>query len=214
VARALQDGRIGVVPHESTLTVNTAWDLGMDDRMAIWFFQVVGAEIRIIDYLEGSGRGIPDYIAEIKQTRPHYIFGKHIGPHDIKVRDLSVTGGKTRQDVARALGFDFDIAPKLSILDGIDAARNMFQKCWFDKEKTKEGLNALKNYRKQYDEKRKTYLNQPYHDWSSNGADAFRMLAVSLDSRFRGMSVDGPDKYEKARLRGLRSSSSPVAVLG
>lgn len=214
IARAYQDGRVGVVPHEPTLTVDTAWDLGMDDRMSIWFFQCVGAEIRLIDFMEGTGRGIPDYISEIKQTRPHYVFGLHIGPHDIKVRDLSVTAGKTRQDVARALGFEFQVAPKLPILDGIDAVRNLFGRCWFDKDKCKSGINALKNYRKQYDEKRKTYLNLPYHDWSSNAADAFRMLATALDYRHKGIPAEGPDKYERSRRRMNQSSGSPVAVLG
>lgn len=213
LAKAYQDGRIGVVPHEQTLTVETAWDLGMDDRMSIWFFQCVGAELRLIDFMEGTGKGIPDYISEIKQTRPHYVFGKHIGPHDIKVRELSVSSGKTRQDVARALGFDFDVAPKLPIMDGIDAVRNIFGRLWIDKEKCKAGINALKNYRKVYDEKRKTYLNTPYHDWSSNAADAIRTLATALDFRHRGIPAQGPDKYERARLRGQQSSGG-VAILG
>lgn len=212
VARAYRDGRVGVVPHEPTVKVETAWDLGMDDRMCIWFFQCVGSEVRVIDYMEGSGKGIPDYISEIKQTRPHYIFGMHIGPHDIEVRDLSVSGGKTRRDVARALGFDFRVAPKLPIMDGIDAVRNLFSRCWFDRERCREGLNALKSYRKQYDEKRKTYLNTPYHDWSSNGSDAFRMLAVTLDPRYKGQTAVEGDKYSRASHR--RPESVPMAVLG
>lgn len=212
IARSYRDGRVGHVPHESTITVETAWDLGMNDRMAIWFFQCIGQEVRMIDYMEGTGKGIPDYIADIKQSRPQYVFKTHIGPHDIEVRDLSVSGGKSRRDVARALGFDFEVAPRLPLIDGIDAVRNIFGRCWFDAEKCRAGLNALKNYRKLYDDRRKTYLDQPYHDWSSNGADAFRMLATSLDLRRRGLSARPPDKYERAVTRHRQPVYSGMSI--
>lgn len=195
LTRAYADGRVGPVPHETRLAVDTWWDLGINDRMAIWFTQAVGQELRVIDYLEGSGHGLPHYIGLLKEKA--YIYGIHTAPHDIEVREL--TSGKSRRETAAALGIKFAVAPKLSIADGIDAARGLFDKCWFDREKTKDGVNALKNYRKQYDEKRKTYLNQPYHDWSSNGADAFRMLAVAVDFKRRDISVEQPDKYKRAQ---------------
>lgn len=213
ISRAYDQGRVGKVPHEPTLTVDTVWDLGMNDRMAIWFFQCVGQEVRFIDFMDGTGKGIPDYIAEIKQTRPQYVFGTHFGPHDIKVRDLSVSEGKSRKDVARALGFPFQVAPKLSIADGIDAVRNLFGRMWFDAEKCRPGINALKSYRKQYDEKRKTYLNEPYHDWSSNAADAVRMLAVSLGFRHKGLPAN-EDKYQRSARRRQYESTGGLGVLG
>ncbi len=212
ISRAYRDGRVGKVPHEPSMAVDTVWDLGMNDRMSIWFYQAVGQEIRFIDHMEGTGKGIPDYISEIKQTRPQYVFGKHVGPHDIEVRDLSVSGGKTRRDVAKALGFDFQVAPKLPLMDGIEATRNIFGRFWFDQEKCKSGMNALKNYRKQYDEKRKTYLNTPYHDWSSNAADAVRMLAATIGLGYKSRSSHEPDKYMKSRHR--RESGNAVGLLG
>ena len=213
IARAYRDGRVGTVPHEPSLKVDTVWDLGMNDRTSIWFIQAVGPQIRVIDYMEGTGKGIPDYIAEIKQTRPHYVFGRHVGPHDIEVRDLSVAGGKTRRDVARALGFDFMVAPKVPVNDGIEAARNVFGRCWFDKDACRPGINALKSYRKQWDEKRRTFLNQPFHDWSSNAADAFRYLALTLELRHESGKAAPPDKYERKRLGG-QGEQGGVGLLG
>lgn len=207
IARAYRDGRVGHVPHEEALTVDTWWDLGINDRMSIWFSQSVGQEIRIIDYMEGSGQGLAHYIQKMK-AKP-YVYGRHTAPHDIEVREL--TNGKSRRDTAMGLGVDFNVAPRLPIHDGIDAVRTLFGRFWFDSEKCREGLNALKNYRKQYDEKRKTYSNQPYHDWSSNGADAFRTLATALDMGHKSGQSRQPDKYERHSMRETRSA---VAVLG
>jgi len=179
IIQAYADGRVGKVPYEPRIPVNTYWDLGVNDRNSIWFVQNVGAEYRVIDFLEGSGQGLPFYIKALKE-KP-YIYGQHWGPHDIQVKEYST--GVTRIDTAKSLGINFNIAPRLSIEEGIDAVRNVFSKCWFDQEKCKDGLNSLKNYHKTYDEKRKTYLNHPYHDWSSNAADAFRYMAVSTNYR-------------------------------
>ena len=208
IARAYREGRVGHVPHEEALTVDTWWDLGINDRMSIWFSQSVGQEIRIIDYMEGSGEGLAHYIQKIK-AKP-YVYGRHTAPHDIEVREL--TNGKSRRDTAMGLGIDFNVAPKLPIHDGIDAVRTLFGRFWFDSEKCREGMNALKNYRKQYDEKRKTFNNHPYHDWSSNGADAFRTLATALEMGHRASQARPLDKYERSFSR--RETSSGVAVLG
>jgi len=208
IARAYRDGRVGHVPHEEALTVDTWWDLGINDRMSIWFSQSVGQEIRVIDYMEGTGQGLAHYIQKMK-AKP-YVYGRHTAPHDIEVREL--TNGKSRRDTAMSLGIDFNVAPKLPIHDGIDAVRTLFGRFWFDSEKCREGMNALKNYRKQYDEKRKTYNNQPYHDWSSNGADAFRTLATALEMGHKASQARPMDKYERSFSR--RESASGVAVLG
>lgn len=201
---AYRDARVGHVPHETRLSVDTWWDLGVNDRMAIWFTQSVGQELRVIDYMDGTGQGLPFYISRLKE-KP-YVYGRHTAPHDIEVRELS--SGKSRKDTAQALGIKFEVAPKLPLMDGIDAVRGVFGKCWFDKDKCADGLSALKSYRKQYDEKRKTYLNTPYHDWSSNGADAFRYLAVSLDFRHRGLPTEPQDRY----MRKARESQAESAM--
>ncbi len=205
IGRAYADGRVGNVPYEPRITVDTWWDLGINDRMSIWFTQSIGNELRVIDYYESSGQGLPHYIGKLQEKG--YIYGKHTAPHDIEVREL--TSGKSRRDTAQSLGIRFDVAPKLPIHDGIDAVRGLFSKCWFDRTKCKEGLNALKNYRKQYDEKRKTYLNQPYHDWSSNGADAFRTLATGIDFRHRGLPSNPLDKYARSI---NKKSDAPILI--
>ncbi len=203
---AYSDGRVGHVPYEPRITTDTWWDLGINDRMSIWFTQSIGQEVRVIDYYENTGQGFPHYIQKLQEKQ--YIYGKHTAPHDIEVREL--TSGKSRRDTAQALGVSFEVAPKLPIHEGIDAVRGLFTKCWFDREKCHEGLNALKNYRKQYDEKRKTYLNQPYHDWSSNAADAFRTLATGIDYRHRGISTEKKDKY--ARYKSPEMVGSDMSV--
>lgn len=174
--KAEEENRIANVPYEPNIKVSTYWDLGVGDATAIWFVQQAGKEVRIIDYYETSGEGLPYYV-KILQDRG-YIYGNHYAPHDIEVRELG--SGVSRLETARSLGINFQVVKNISIDDGINAVRMIFNKCWFDKTKCKQGLNCLESYHKEYDEKRKEYKNIPYHDWSSHSADAFRYMAVSI----------------------------------
>lgn len=174
--RAEEDGRIGNVPHESLLPVNTYWDLGVDDSMTIWFVQLIGREIRLIDYYENSNEGMPHYIGVINSRG--YTYGKHYAPHDIKVREL--TTGVSRLETARKLGINFETVPRpAQKQEGIDAIRNVLSRCWFDKTKCEKGIDALMSYHKEFDEIRKVYKNQPYHDWSSHAVDGLQTFALS-----------------------------------
>lgn len=174
--RAEQDGRVANIPYESMLTVNTYWDLGIDDSTTIWFVQMQNREVRLIDYVEDNGEGLSYYINILNSKG--YTYGKHYAPHDIEVREL--TTGISRKETARSLGINFETVKRPARKDeGIDAIRNLMSRCWFDKDKTEKGRDALTNYHKEFDEKRKVYKNQPYHDWSSHGVDAFQTLALS-----------------------------------
>lgn len=172
--KAEQSGRVGKVPYEATLPVHTAWDLGMDDSMTIWFYQTVGPEIRIIDYYENSGEGIEFYVKVLQDRK--YIYGKHYGPHDIQVRELGT--GKSRWEVAKTLGVRFETVANIGVDEGINAARSIFAHCYFDAVKCNRGIQCLKNYKKAWNEKLKVFSNTPLHNWASHGADGFRILAV------------------------------------
>jgi hypothetical protein len=174
LTQAEKEGRITRVLYEPELGVETWWDLGIGDSTAIWFTQSVGREIRVIDYLEASGEGFP-YYAKALQAKP-YVYSKHHAPHDIEVRELG--SGRSRKETAQSLGLVFNVVPNLPIEDGIEAARSILARCWFDKEKCERGLNALGSYHKAYDEKLRDWKTHPNHDWSSHAADAFRYLAV------------------------------------
>ena len=172
---ATEDGRITRVPYDRAASVITAWDLGIGDSTAIWFAQFVGQEIRIIDYYENSGVGL-DHYAKVLLDKD-YQYEQHILPHDVQVKELGT--GKSRLETLDALGIrNIEIAPKLAIEDGIQAARSMIPRCWFDESKCTRGIEALRQYRRDYDERLKTWRGRPLHDWTSHGADAFRYLAV------------------------------------
>lgn len=173
------DSRITAVPWEPMLPVNTAWDLGMADSTSIVFWQQSpGGEIRVIDYYEASGYGLDHYVRALRD-KP-YTYGKHYAPHDIQVRELGT--GKSRMEVAFALGIRFDLAPSVSIADGINAVRMMIPKCLFDSVKTGPMLEALRLYREKRDAKRNVSLG-PLHDWTSHAADCMRYMAVSISQR-------------------------------
>lgn len=154
----------------------TAWDLGVGDSTAIWVCQTAGKEIRLIDFVENHGVGLAWYVNWIKNN--DYTKAEHILPHDVEVRELGT--GKSRKESLQDLGLSITVCPRLSVDDGIQAVRRMLPNCWFHP-KTKQGLDALKNYRREYDEKRNVFYDKPLHDWSSHAADAFRYLAVGMN---------------------------------
>jgi hypothetical protein len=198
MAEARQDGRISRVPYEPAAPVETWWDLGISDTMAIWFAQRVGREIRLIDYYQANGQGLAHY-AKVLQGKP-YVYGRHIGPHDIEVRELGT--GQSRLEVAKALGIAFEIAPNLPVQDGIDAARRILSRCWFDEKNCEQGIAALQHYRKAYDEKNRVFRPTPLHNWASHPSDAFRYGAVAGEGRGAA-----PDMAAvRARLRQGRAS--------
>ena len=166
-----KNNKITDVPYDESLDCETWWDLGLKDSTAIWFVQKHGDEIRVIDYEESSGEGL-DFYADLLDSKP-YKYDRHIAPHDIKVRELGAFG-KSRLESALELGISFDIAPKLSIEDGIEAVRKNLPKCYFDKEKTHQGVEALKAYQKKWDDKNQCFKNRPIHNFASHPADAFR----------------------------------------
>jgi len=187
------EGRICRVPHEPGVPVVTAWDLGVSDSTAIWFAQFVGKERRIIDYYEASGVGL-DHYAKVISEKP-YLYETHILPHDVRVRELG--SGKSRIEMLNALGISkIDIAPQLAIEDGIQAARLFIKTAWFD-EGIGRGLESLRQYQRDWDEKGKTWRSRPKHDWTSHGADAFRYLCTGYKPK------DDWGKPIKRNLRGI-----------
>jgi phage terminase large subunit len=184
--------RITQVPWEARIPVHTVWDLGVGDSTAIWFYQQVNDEIRLIDYYTTSGEGLPHYAKKLSE-KP-YAYGRHYAPHDIEVRELGT--GRSRLETARTLGIKFVVIPKQSIEDGIEAVRNILPRCWFDSEKCENGIEALKQYHKEWDDTNKVFKDTPCHDWSSHGADAFRYLALSLKDSHRKKNNGLPAKAE------------------
>ena len=166
-----KEGRIAEVPYDDNLDVETWWDLGMNDQTSIWFAQRYKGEIRLIDYYENSGYGLDHYANVIDQKG--YEYSKHIAPFDINVRELGNLG-KSRLESALELGIAFEVAPKLSIEDGIEAVRKSLPNCWFDKEKCKTGIEFLKAYQKRWDDKNQCFKNKPMHNYASHCADSFR----------------------------------------
>jgi len=172
---AKDEDRIAFVPYEPSLGVITSWDLGIGDSTSIWFFQMSGAEIRVIDYYENSGVGL-DHYARVLQDKG-YVYSEHILPHDVQVKELG--SGKSRIETLDNLGIrPITIAPKLGVDDGIQAVRSMLPRCWFDGERTERGLDALRQYHREWSEPNKAWMGRPKHDWASHGADAFRYFAV------------------------------------
>ena len=175
--QAEKEGRICGVPWDPSCPVVTSWDLGFSDSTAIWFAQVVGREVHVIDYYESSGVGL-DHYAGVLRSKP-YQYDKPLYPHDVAVSELGT--GTTRLETLRKMGFDGRVLPMARVDDGINAARMLLPRCWFDRAKCEAGLDALRMYQREYDEKTQDFRSCPRHDWTSHAADSFRYLAQGID---------------------------------
>jgi phage terminase large subunit len=176
VRQATTDNRFTRVPYDQSKPVHTFWDLGRADKTAIWFAQIVGFEFRLIDYYDNQGHALAHYLKHL-QSKP-YVYGDTWLPHDAENELLA--SERTIAQQARAAGFKVRITPKISVNDGINAARTIFGSCWFDAEKCADGIQCLRNYRYDVDPDTQQFSQKPLHDWASHGADAFRYLAVAL----------------------------------
>lgn len=180
VQAARTDKRVLNIPYDPTLKVHTAWDLGFRNLNAIVFFQIAGKEIHIIDFIEGTGVSLIQYIKMIKE-KP-YIYGTHLGPHDIKVTEYST--GVTRFETAAKLGVIFNLVPDISLQDGIDSVKNIFPRCYFcASDAVLLLLKHLENYSQAWDKVSGSWTGRPSpHDVHSHCADAFRYLAVGINN--------------------------------
>lgn len=180
LARASKDTpkRIGSVPIDRAVPVHTAWDLGISDSTSIWFIQRAGREYRLIDYHEGAGVGLDEYARVLDERRAKYkwVYGNHYFPHDMTVRELG-NKGKSREDTMRELGYRPTIVPQHNVMDGINATRRMLDQSWIDETRCEKGLNALRNYCREWDDRLKKFRDAPLHNWASHGADALRTFA-------------------------------------
>jgi len=156
---------------DEDIDVETWWDLGMNDQTAIWFVQRHKKEIRLIDYYENTGHGLDHYADVLKNKGFEY--STHIFPHDVKVRELG-NYAKTRLEALLDLGIVGEVAPKLSIEDGIESVRKNLVNCWFDQDKCATGIEYLKAYQKKWDDKAQVFKSKPQHSYASHCADAFR----------------------------------------
>jgi hypothetical protein len=172
-----QQGRFCEIVRDDLCKTYAAWDLGVGDSTSIWIAQVAGQEIRLMDYIENHGQGLDWYVRELKAR--NWEKSEMLLPHDVEVRELGT--GRSRLEMLREAGLNCTVVPRLPIDDGIASVRRLLPRCWFNKA-TKQGLDCLRNYRREYDEKRNVFFDKPLHDWSSHGSDAFRYLAIGMDT--------------------------------
>lgn len=171
--------------------VYTAWDIGFSDSMAIWYFQIDKKKIKIIEYNEFVGKSLieccyivqgqwdklrtecnwdDDQVSRTSSMYAHheeYTYKTHFGPHDLDQTDISI--GVTRRSVAKKHGIKFKLVPRTDVQSGIDLVRRVLINCWFEITRTNDGLRALKEYHKEWNEQKQMYDDKPCHDWSSHG---------------------------------------------
>lgn len=178
IHEAREAGRVKEVPYDKELMVHTVWDLGVGKNLAIGFYQATMNERRMIDYWEGD---VTDGIqqASLMLQKKGYLYANHFAPHDIRAKEIST--GKTRLDTAREYGIDFRIVPSVSLDNGIDKGRLFWSKLWIDAEKCAHWLDAMSQYRQEWDDSKGCWIEKPVHDWTSHPADVHRYAALSQD---------------------------------
>lgn len=185
--------RITTVVWEPTIPVTTAWDLGLNDATSIWFVQQVGNEVRVIDHYSVSNQSLVNTAKHVLSLP--YLYKEHLLPHDVEIRELMEA--KKRSEVLDSLGLrPIRAGAQIPVQEGINAVKMLLPRCVFDETKCAQGLESLRHYRSDYDERRKVFRTNPRHDWASHDADAFRELAVNMAAYRSAQSAP----YRRARL--------------
>lgn len=203
------NNQITQVPWDPSLLVYTAWDIGVNDPTTIIFFQVVndGLSIRVIDCYSNNNVGLDHYV-KIIQDRP-YRYDKHFAPHDIKVREWG-GGAVTRFEKARQLNINFTLLDQMPLIEGIENVWSNFPRFWIDDTKCKPLLDALENYRKEWDEKAGMFHPRPVRSWATHYSDAFRYLCQGIYRTQKGKSGE---EYDRERYKALYGQRSPIQGL-
>jgi hypothetical protein len=186
LALARKQRRITTVPWEKAIPVNTFWDIGLNDEMAIWFHQRIGVQNRFIRYYEESGESFSHFVTYMQALG--YVWGKHYLPHDGDTKRLGTVQNWTPKQMLEDLGLrNIEIVERIDrVQTGIQMTRDVFGSCWFDETDCKQGIIHLENYRKEWDPRLGVWKDEPRHDKASNGADAFRGFAQGYEANTGG----------------------------
>jgi hypothetical protein len=193
LALARREGRIGKVRYDTTIKVDTSWDLGIGDSMAIWFYQQVGNEKHYIDYYENNGKALDFYIKVMQEKG--YIYNLINLPHDARARELGT--GKTREEIIQAIApCSVNIVRNHRVEDGINAVRQAFNRYWFDEDMCAIGIGLLEQYQREWDDTKGVFRNQPLHNFASHCADSLRYSEMA-DSYGEYKAIDPQGLYNK-----------------
>jgi phage terminase large subunit len=197
-----REGQLCRVKWNPGKQVHTAWDLGASDQTVVWFIQWAGTGWAVIDYLAGSSKG-PDFYAKALLDKP-YVYGEHLLPHDAAHKEKALPLAATIAQTYRELGLrNVRVVPRTAnVANDINEVRKILPICWFDSEKCKDGIDALRAYRREWDEKNRCFRDHPLHDWASDPADAFRTFAIG---RPHEIEEANDNDHERARADETRS---------
>lgn len=163
--KAENNGRIAEGIYDPSYAVHTAWDLGISDHTVVWFAQVAGFQIRLVDCYAANGYGLDHYAGVLQDRR--YRYGRHYFPHDVAAREIG--SGRTRVETLQNLGVSPQIGLQRTKEDSINAVRRILPRCAFDRDRCAEGIKALRQYRREWDDVRKVFVERPLHDWCFTG---------------------------------------------
>lgn len=198
IGNARREGRWGLpVPFDKTRLVNTGWDIGQN-MTAIWFYQSDGVRYRFIDYWEMEGASLQTAIRILDQKKMErgFVYGKHLGPHDIDNGDWA-SEGKTRKAIAEGLGLKFTVVPRVRVKeDSIEAGRRLIALSWVDSEYASHGATRVENYRKRWNKQMGQFTSEPLEDGNDHGSDAWQQVAMG-------------DKPDKVRTDAGRKKDKP-----
>ena len=172
----LHKDKVISLPYDGSTLVHTAWDIGIGDPTSIWFYQLVGHEVRLIDFFEDSSEAAPYYASILKSKG--YRYDTAWLPHDAFNKQSAT--GLSFAEALRDTGLKVEMVQKLPLADGVNAAKMLFPRCYFDAKKCQAGLEALQGYHWDYNDRMDQIKSTPVHDWTSHAADAFRYMALAV----------------------------------
>lgn len=204
LAEMQSSGRIRSGLYDPPLPVHTAWDLGYSDKVAIWFWQRVGMEVRLVDFYQASFEDMDHYIGVLRERA--YKYGEHYLPHDAANKTLAA-GGKSVVEQLHKAGVKARLVGATSQMNQIEALRWVMRNMWIDS-KCDVGISCLREYRYRWIEDKQAYSDEPRHDENSHAADACEIIGQVLRKEVQSKSPPKPKFLEEMSLNELFSAES------
>jgi phage terminase large subunit len=161
---------------DKNLPTHCAFDLGFTDAtVCIWFQLGPDNTVRIVACEATTGVDIFHHIEKINQFEGE--LGEVFLPHDARAKNLQT--GKSIVEQFLKENITPRIVPAHKVRDGIAAVRRLFPLISIDTEATGDLVEAMKSYRREWDDNKLMFSDTPYHDWSSDYCDCLRYMAMA-----------------------------------